>query len=106
MASEAKQPSTEDLAKLRPINVAPVHASNFRLQATSNEFILLFQRILPMIQADGSVSDIAAADTVAAISMSPQSMKDLSILLSNQMKDWEKEFGPVETSFTRSLKKS
>lgn len=106
MADDNKELSAEELATLRPISVPPTHASSFRVQGTSNEFILMFQRLMPQMKPDGDLADVGRADTIAVISMSPQSVKDLSILLSAQIETWEKEFGKLETSFTRSQKKT
>lgn len=85
--------------------VDPVGARTFRVMADSNEVLLVFQRTRPGLlqQKDGSVHDVAEAQTVAVIAMSPQSAKDLMLVLSEQIAGYEKRYGEVRTDYTRQI---
>lgn len=82
-----------------------VGARTFRVMTDSNEVLIVFQKSRPGLlhDKDGSVRDIADAQTVAVIALSPQSAKDLVVLLSAQLAGYEKAYGEIETDYTRSL---
>jgi hypothetical protein len=102
MADKPKELTPEELAKLKPSDVVPVQASAFQLQSTGVDFQLMFQRIRPLTDEKGALhAGVAMAELVAIIGMSPQALKDLSILINNQMKQFEADFGKIETPYTR-----
>ena len=46
---------------------------------------------------------VTLAQTVAVITISPQSLKDLHLLIERQLKEQEEDFGPIKTQYTKRL---
>lgn len=107
-ADELKQEKLDkqELAKLRPVEAPTFYASTFRIQGTGNDFGLIFQRTVTMQMEDGGVHpDIASLGTVAIVNVSPESLKDFHVLIGRQIELYEKEFGRIETPYTKRLAK-
>lgn len=93
----------EELANVKPLEAPWFYASAFRVIGTGNDFQLIFQRASPSQNPDGSLNpEVAHVITVAAVTMSPQAIKDLYVLLGGQIEAHEKEFGTIETPFVKS----
>lgn len=97
--------SAEQLAQLKPIEITPVYAGTFNVQGTGNDFTILFQRLRPLVDRNGAlVPGVGVSEVVSVVTMSPQALKDLSFLLAGQIENHEKEYGEIETDYTRRLK--
>lgn len=72
-----------------------------------NDFAITFLR-LQILSNERSVPDgqIAGLEPIAVIQMSPQTMKDLSLLVTHQIAVYEAEWGEIETEFTRRRAKA
>lgn len=92
-----------DLQKLVPIQVPHFLASSSVMQATGNDFILVLSQTLPLTTADGQFTNAAKNIPVAMVTMSPQSAKDLQILMLDTIKRYEADFGKIVTPYTRAL---
>ena len=100
MADDDKPLSAEELAKLKPVDAPLLFATSFQHQTTGNEVTILFQRPRPL--EDGlKMASTAKLEVVAGITMSPQSFKDLSIVMGDILTRHEQEFGVLETAYTR-----
>jgi hypothetical protein len=71
--------------------------SLFHLNIISNEVALLVSRAAFVVGGDGT----APALPSFILRLSPQSLKDLSLLLSRNVERYEADWGPIETDFTR-----
>lgn len=98
----AVEPTPEELAKLKAVEAPVFYASTFRIQGSGNDFNLIFQRAVPMQGEDGSIHPaVGALETAAVVTVSPQSLKDLYLLIDGQLKEHEKAFGPIETPYMK-----
>ena len=88
--------SPEELAGLKPLDVPIVYASSFRLQGSGNDFNLIFQRAIPMQSENGLHPSVGQLETVAMVTVSPQSLKDIHILIGGQIRLHEQEFGQIK----------
>jgi hypothetical protein len=74
----------------QPINAAYFYASSFSIQASANDFSVIFHDTLPIADNDGGVSKSAEyRRPVGIIKMSPQSAKDLALLLMDAVSKYE-----------------
>lgn len=89
--------------RLKPHPVDAVNATTIRLVADSNEIAVVFQRPKYGVVSDPKhgLVDVGTIETVAVVSMSPQTAKDLLLLLEDNIQRHEKEFGTITTSYTR-----
>ncbi len=95
---------TADLLKvIKPFPGNPVHASSIQLTFAGNDALVIFMQPRPATMPDGSIAPIALSDTSAMIHMSVATLKDFSVLLNDTIGQYEKDFGPVETHYTRQM---
>jgi hypothetical protein len=93
-------------AQVMPVNVPMFTASQFRISVATNECILQFQRQRPvLISSPNHPETVEAnqAEPVAIISMSPQALKDLLLLISQQVKGYEDVWGEIKTDYMKAL---
>jgi hypothetical protein len=99
--------SPEELQQLaatgKPIDGPVANASTVLLSIAGNDAILVFNRPRPVIMPDGSMPQVAVAETTAIIHVSMATLKDLSLLLNGTIQQYEKNFGEIETEYTRRL---
>jgi hypothetical protein len=91
---------------LKKIDTPLYYASGVMFLATGNDFTLIFSRARPLLNADGSVNPAAAvSEPVAVVSVTPQTAKDLLLLLQANLPVWEEDFGEIQTVFSRQLER-
>lgn len=89
---------------VQPITAPQYFASGLQVQGTSNEYLLMMTQIKPVIIGVGQQQTQAAiVDTVALLHVSPGTLKDMSLLLASTVAQHEKDWGKVETEYTRRL---
>jgi hypothetical protein len=99
---QAAEIKPEDVANLRPLEAPRLYASSFQLQGSGNDFNLILQRGSPTQNPDGSIHPaISKLETVAVLTMSPASVKDLHLLLGTQIEHHQQQYGAIETPFTK-----
>ncbi len=87
---------------IKPIDVPMFGGSGVTVQGTGNDFSLIFTRVRPAILAKtGQPAPVALSEPAVIINVSPQTLKDLSIVLAEQVAGHEKLFGPIVSPFTR-----
>ena len=92
----------EQAESLQPFSLPVMYASAFQLQGSGNDFNLILQRRLPAQNPDGSIhAEVGKLDAIACLTLSPQSAKDLSVLLAEQIARFEQQFGTIETPFLK-----
>lgn len=92
-----------DVSKLRAVQAPHFYASSFRIHVTGVDIQLVLQRSTPMESIEGIPNqEFARLDAVAIVTLSPGGMKDLALLLSDQVTRYEDALGPIVTPFTRS----
>jgi hypothetical protein len=84
-----------------PLNVPHLDASSLVIHATGNNFVLLFKRPVPISPHAGFPPNAMIYDPVASISCSPQTVKDISLMLNDVVADYEKEYGNIHTVYTK-----
>ncbi len=91
-------------SRLAPLNAPNYFASSFRLASTGTEILLVIDRAVPMVDGQGvmPVDAVLMMQTVATISLSPGSAKDLSLVLTDTVSKHEEQFGEIVTPFSSS----
>ena len=93
-----------DFASLKPVDAPYFSAGSFAIQGTGNDFILMFSRAIPVQSVTTGVnSEIALAQVVAILSISPQTAKDISLAMADAVVKHEKEYGEIITPYTKRL---
>ena len=101
---KADELTLEELAKLKAVEAPTFYASTFRIQGSGNDFTLIFQQSVPAQREDGSIEPrVGTVQNVAVVTVSPQSLKDLHIVIERQLKQHEETFGRIKTPYMSSL---
>lgn len=86
-----------------PVQAPMYYASTVGLESAGNDFTLTFLRSRPVVgEIDGQ--KVALQEAQAIISFSPQTLKDLWILLGDALPAWEKDFGEIVTAYSKARK--
>lgn len=81
----------------------PYFYANGVHQVTSGvDCTLVFTSTRPTFQ-DGSVVDVPVTEPQVMVSLSPQSAKDLMLLLKGSIDSYESSFGPLRSPFSDGL---
>ena len=106
--SAQQSPGEQEPAKINPDHAEPLPMPVFQagtvvLQTLGHEFMLIFQRARPaqLKSTSGLATQGVINEPVAAVALSPQTLKDLSLLLADAMVLHESEYGQVQTPFTK-----
>jgi hypothetical protein len=111
-ARDGRQLTTAELEELtggpiraaRKLEVPIYYASTSMLLATGNDFTIIFSRPRPILTDNDTVNPAAAiTEAVASVSLTPQTAKDLLLILQANIPAWEKEFGEIQTPFSRQV---
>ena len=88
-----------------PITAPEYFSSSFQISRNSNQVTIVFRHYRPLLHK--SRIDIGAAlqEPIAVVVLSPQSAKDLALLLSRQVEEYEEEWGNLNTEFTKTQAK-
>ena len=85
------------------IEAPTFYVTSMHLTFDPNDCTVTFQKAHPVLVSSGNDRIAAAAlEPVVLVSMSPGAAKDLTLLLSDRIKQYEEEWGMIETEFTRS----
>ncbi|KAB2701348.1 hypothetical protein [Brucella lupini] len=89
--------------KVQKIEAPFFYASMFQTIWAGNDFTIICGRQHPGLfgNTEEPQTMISGVDVQAIIAMSPQSVKDLTILLNEAVSNYEKEFGTIVTPFTK-----
>ncbi len=95
--------SQDDVKNVQPIGVDPIYAASIAIQSNGNDFTLIFQRLRPATaEVKGIPQHIAISEAVAAITVSPQTLRDFKEIIDDSVRKFEDDFGEIKTVFTRS----
>ena len=95
--------SVKEVARLIPIQAPYFSAGSVMIQATGNDFVLVYRRPVPIQPGDnGELHNVMLNEAVAIITVSPQTAKDIALSLSHAIKEYEKEYGEIVTPYTKS----
>lgn len=89
--------------QVQPVLAPQYYATGVQILQQSNDFAVIFMRSHPSVAPLKSGETVAFLQVTALIQMSPQTAKDLHIALGSQICAYEKEWGPIETEYTRRL---
>jgi hypothetical protein len=78
-----------------------VRASNFAVQGNSNECLILVGETRPSVGPDGALED-SKTNLAVVLGMSPQSAKDLLLVLGEYIDRYEREYGTIVTDFIKN----
>lgn len=93
--------------ELRPIEAPHFFASQTYTQSAGNDFTLLFARAKPVATSKEVVAqNIALTEIVGIATMSPQTAKDLAVLLNDTIARYEEEFGKIDTPYLKRRAKN
>ncbi len=94
----------ETAARFEPIIAPKFYGSSIQLFWTSNDLTILFGRAAPFVQigSDGKSEHTNRLEPVAMIQISPQTAKDLSLLLAETVAAHEREWGVIRTEYTKA----
>ncbi|WP_397402445.1 hypothetical protein [Phenylobacterium sp.] len=90
--SEAKQPEAG-----APLEAPEFAVANFGAMSSGTEVVLVANKLVPMVTAAGLNG--VAATAVAILHLSPQSAKELALLLTGVVADYEALYGPLRSPF-------
>lgn len=92
------------IAGVKKVSAPQFYAAGATMMGSGNDFTIIFNRPVPIETADGMINTTAmVGETVAIISVTPQTAKDLLIMLQANVPAWEAEFGVITTPFTRQM---
>ena len=97
---EGHKMAVQITTQMAPIEAPLISASSVQLAVTGNEVTVLFLRNRPM-STSVSAQISLAPEVVTMVQMSHQTLKDLSIVLNAAVQNLEKEWGEIDTPFTR-----
>ncbi len=89
-----------------PISAPEFFSSHFQINHTSNQFTIVFNKLRQLAHKQTREPSAALLETAAVITLSPQSAKDLSVLLAKQLRGYEKEWGELRTQYIKTLSES
>jgi hypothetical protein len=103
---EKLQKAMSENPTLKDMDVPAYYASSISGSWSSNDLTITFGRGMPAMLEGGELSGtiVQAIKAQAIIAMSPQTAMDLYILLGDGLDVHQKQYGPVETDFTRARK--
>jgi hypothetical protein len=85
-----------------PIDVPLFYANLISVSIPGNDANILFMRPRPASVPNMSAGQLAIiAEPVAVLQMSMRTLKDLYLSIGDQLATYEKDFGILETEFTR-----
>lgn len=90
------------LEDITHVNVPDIYGTELRIYVSSNEFTCILSQPAPVIVK--GAQHTAGSSPTAAIHLSPQTAKDLCLLLGHLLENYEKNWGEIETNYTRRLK--
>ena len=92
-----------NVQSLIPLQVPQFVTSSVVMQATGNDFLLVISQTVPLMTVEGKFTNAAKNVPIAMVTMSPQTAKDLCVLVSNTITKFEKDFGEITTPYTRAI---
>jgi hypothetical protein len=102
----ASEPQQLQIADIDLRNYTKIDAPIFgvsTIQGTGNDFTVCLTQPRPMNDDQAkSLAPFALAETIAILRLSPGTLKDLAILFTETIGRHEKQFGIVNTPFTKA----
>ena len=95
------QKASETAEKSKAVEGPVAYASGSQISIMGNDAVLLFNRWRPAVHPHSVAVTGAMVETTAIIHVSMATLKDLSIALADAVGAFEKQFGEIQTDFTR-----
>jgi hypothetical protein len=99
--AEGQEDKVDVPADFKIIDAPTFYASQIQVMFTGNDATIVFARTRSTTSGNVPVTNIVRSEPVAIIVMSPQTAKDLLVLLKGQTDIFEKEFGEITTPYTK-----
>jgi hypothetical protein len=87
-------------------NVKPQYASSMQGTSMNNDFILTFMQPRTGFADMEARTEVMTLQAVAELILSPLTLKDLHLVIGDLVAHHESQWGPIETSYTRSRAKA
>lgn len=92
----------EGTVALSPL--VPVHVTSLQIAPVLQDFSLVFTSPrMGDAETDGQKQPVVQFAAVVSLVASAVALKDMSLLLATVVKDYEKQWGEIETLYTRKL---
>ncbi len=99
-----KKPEGQPLVTVTPISAPTFRADTFHAICTQTDAYIVVNRAHPCKSENGELAPFMAQETVAVMTMSIATLKDLSAILASQVAEYERKTGlTIETEYTRRL---
>ena len=83
-----------------------IHPTVIQQGHSSNEFILVLSQTILIFDDTELTAGKGTVTPVGVLQMSPQTAKDLYLVLQEGIRQYEKEYGPINTTYSQSLEKT
>lgn len=99
--NQASQPLGQSaLAELQVVQSPMFYASSVQILWAGNDCTIVFARPRPGVLAS-QPDPVALNEPVAIVQLSAQTVKDLSVIMAETVRQHEDKWGAIETEFTR-----
>ena len=92
-----KDDETLELERQEGDSISLIHASACAVDTTSNEWTFFIGHFIPRVHE--------TPETICILQMSPQTAKDLYLVMERALKEHEEEYGTIETQYAREVTK-
>lgn len=93
-------------AKLAPIEAPAFHATGMNVLWGNNSCTIVLSRGRPIVHKAGDVVNTGMlVEPIAVIHFSPQTAKDMAIILTNTVAKYEQDWGKITTEYSRKVEK-
>lgn len=105
--SESKTPE-EKPEQLSGHEAPIIYAAVIQATRSSNDFTLIFGRHIPVSGGSNTFSEKSALIPVpvGVLQMSPQTAKDLYLLMQDHIREYEEQYGLITTAYSQSQEKT
>lgn len=83
-----------------------IHPTVIQQGHSSNEFMVVLSQNIPTFDDSNRTAKKSAVIPVGVLQMSPQTAKDLHLMLQDGIRQYEKEYGPIKTKYAQSREKT
>ena len=101
-AAEADDGETVDASKITQVRTPSFYVTGINVVWTGNDFNAVLTAPRP-VAVEGRAQLALASQAVATLSMSPQTAKDVAVLMTEMVRQFEAEWGEVDTPYLRRV---
>ena len=83
-----------------------IHPTGIQQGHSSNEFMLVLNQNIPIFDDTNRAAAKTSVIPVGVLQMSPQTAKDLHLMLQDGIRQYEKQYGTIKTTYAQSREKT